>query len=105
MGCGPGVAGESRSAGVVPASMIISTRTSGSITCESTTPVMKQTMVTPATIQFLRISNLVLTRQAGEATQRQGGVDHRDLRTCIAVLDLRGEVLGAAKGLLEKAEG
>src|SRR5258705_6416579 len=56
MGCGPGVAGKIRSAGVFVVSIIFSTRTPGSITCESATPVMKQTAATPAKIQFLLIS-------------------------------------------------
>ena len=38
MGCGPGVAGKSRSAGVFAVSLIFSTRTPGSIMCESDSP-------------------------------------------------------------------
>src|SRR4030095_15784956 len=68
MGCGPGVAGESRSAGVFVVSIIFSTRTPGSITCESATPVMKQTAASPAMIQFLLISKSPTTEhQIGRA--------------------------------------
>src|SRR3954468_7689200 len=49
--------------------------------------------------------DLVLTRQSGDATQCQRGVDHRQLRPRIAPFDLRGEVLGAAEGLVQQAAG
>src|SRR4029077_2729614 len=49
--------------------------------------------------------DLVLARQAREAAQRQRGVDHRQLRPRIAPFDPRGEILGAAQGLLEMAKG
>src|SRR3954447_10711535 len=49
--------------------------------------------------------DLVLTRQSGDATQCQRGVDHRQLRPRVAPFDLRGEVLGAAKGLVQQAAG
>jgi Arc/MetJ-type ribon-helix-helix transcriptional regulator len=55
-GCGPGPAGRNASAGVSSASVTFWTRTPGSIRCESTMPITKQTAATPAMIQFLLIS-------------------------------------------------
>ena len=52
MGCGPGVAGKSRSAGVFVVSIIFSTRTPGSITRESAAPAPRL-MMAAKTIQSL----------------------------------------------------
>src|SRR5262245_36863164 len=51
--------------------------------------------------------HLVLPRQAGEAAQRQRGVNHRQARRfgAAGLRDLRGEVLGLAEGLLQQTEG
>src|SRR5437764_153616 len=49
--------------------------------------------------------DLILPRQSGEATQRQRGVDRWQLRSRLAPFDLRGEVPGAAEGLVQQAAG
>src|SRR5688572_13158641 len=68
MGCGPAANGKIRSAGVFIVNITFSTRTPGSIRCESATPVMKQTAATAGMIQFLLISKLPTTEhQIGRA--------------------------------------
>ena len=54
MGCGPGVAGKSRIAGVFVASITFSTRMPGSITRESITPRMRAAMATATAQQLVR---------------------------------------------------
>jgi hypothetical protein len=49
-------------------------------------------------------NDLVLPSQASEATQRQRGVDHWQLRPRVAPFDLRGKVLSAAEGLVQELE-
>jgi len=50
--------------------------------------------------------DLVLTRQGGDATQRQRGVDHRQARRLGAPLplNLRSDPLGVADGLFQLPE-
>lgn len=55
MGCEPGVAGKIRSAGVFVVSIIFSTRTPGSIMCESAAPAPRL-MMAAATINRLFLS-------------------------------------------------
>jgi hypothetical protein len=54
MGCGPGVAGKSRSAGVFVVSIIFSTRTPGSIKCANRAPRISAAMAAAITQRIVR---------------------------------------------------
>lgn len=56
MGCGPGVAGKSRSAGVFVVSITFSTRTPGSITRESMAPRIRAAIAAAMTQQLVEHS-------------------------------------------------